>query len=64
MSPGRACNALRCTKCDFDVVRVVDMEWTDKCDYLFFRNHYPNLDKLKANLRSSKGRISTSPIPP
>jgi hypothetical protein len=55
MSPGRACNALRCTKCDFDVVRVVDMEWTDKCDYLFFRNHYPNLDKLKANLRPSKG---------
>ena len=46
---------MRCTKCDFDVIRVKDMKWTDECDYLFFRNFYPNLEKLKTNLRADKG---------
>eukprot|EP00960_Hanusia_phi_P050962 760520-Hanusia_phi.AAC.5 len=41
-SPGRACDKLRCTKCDFDVLRIKDMTWHSDCEYLFFRNFYPN----------------------
>lgn len=63
MSPGRTCDALRCTKCDFSVIRIKDMRWTDACDYLFFRNFYPDQAKLKANLRAAKGASPASPPP-
>ena len=45
ISPGRGCDNLRCTKCDFEVVRVADRRWKDDVEYLFFRNFYPNLEK-------------------
>ncbi|EKX48782.1 hypothetical protein GUITHDRAFT_93550 [Guillardia theta CCMP2712] len=54
-SPGRACDRLRCTKCDFDVLRIKDMTWHSDCEYLFFRNFYPDVDKLKQKLKARSG---------
>ena len=45
----------RCTKCDFQVLRVVDSKWADDAEYLFFRNYHPNLDKLRSKLVRAPG---------
>jgi len=58
MSPGRGCDNLRCTKCDFKVLRVADRRWKEDVEYLFFRNFYPNLDKLGAKLVKSPAACS------
>lgn len=55
ISPGRGCDNLRCTKCDFQVLRVDDHKWSDDAEYLFFRNFYPNLDKLRPKLVKNPG---------
>ncbi|XP_069477495.1 cilia- and flagella-associated protein 418 isoform X3 [Ambystoma mexicanum] len=54
-SSQRACNHLRCTACDFSVVSYDDYQWDKSCDYLFFRNSMPELDKLKGKLMRRKG---------
>ncbi|XP_056378419.1 cilia- and flagella-associated protein 418 isoform X5 [Hyla sarda] len=33
----RACDQLRCTTCDFNIVMFDDYKWEASCDYLFFR---------------------------
>ncbi|KAI9094028.1 retinal maintenance-domain-containing protein [Phlyctochytrium arcticum] len=43
----RTCTQLRCSKCDFKCVAFPDASWTNKADYLFFRNHMPNTTKLQ-----------------
>ncbi|XP_056378421.1 cilia- and flagella-associated protein 418 isoform X7 [Hyla sarda] len=35
----RACDQLRCTTCDFNIVMFDDYKWEASCDYLFFRIH-------------------------
>jgi len=55
IGPGRGCSNLRCTKCDFEVLRVADREWKDDVEYLFFRNFYPNLEKLQSKLVKAPG---------
>ena len=39
--------SLRCSKCDFKVVRFDDQRWSDSVDYMFFRNFMGNLTKLR-----------------
>ena len=39
--------SLRCSKCDFKVVRFDDQRWSDSVDYMFFRNFMGNLAKLR-----------------
>ena len=38
---------MRCSKCDFKVVRFDDQRWSDSVDYMFFRNFMGNLAKLR-----------------
>lgn len=49
------CDNLRCSSCDFKVNRYIDKNWTSSVNYLFFRNNFPDYDKLKCNLRPCKG---------
>uniref|UniRef100_A0A4W3GTE4 Cilia- and flagella-associated protein 418 n=1 Tax=Callorhinchus milii TaxID=7868 RepID=A0A4W3GTE4_CALMI len=51
----RTCDQLRCTACDFKVVTIDDYEWDKSCDYLFFRNNMPDLNKLKGKLLKRRG---------
>ncbi|XP_038664908.1 protein C8orf37 homolog isoform X2 [Scyliorhinus canicula] len=51
----RTCDQLRCTTCDFRVITLDDYEWNKSCDYLFFRNNMPDLDKLKVKTLSRIG---------
>ncbi|KAI8918762.1 retinal maintenance-domain-containing protein [Entophlyctis helioformis] len=50
-----ACDRLRCTACDFRCIEFADMAWTSECDYLFFRNHMPDRQKLSVQLSACKG---------
>lgn len=47
------CLKLRCTACDFNVLRFVGQCWSDKVNYLFFRNNFPDQGKLSKSLESS-----------
>jgi hypothetical protein len=58
MGPGYACDRIRCSKCDFNVVRFTDTAWSERCDYLFFRNFFPDGEKLRANMESKRGAFA------
>jgi hypothetical protein len=45
-----ACPNMRCTGCDFTVMRIDKQRWSDELDYLFLRNHVPFMDKLQPML--------------
>lgn len=52
----RSCPKQRCTSCDFVVVQVRDGSmWEASADYLFFRNVFPDLGKLRARLKPCPG---------
>ncbi|XP_072184670.1 cilia- and flagella-associated protein 418 [Excalfactoria chinensis] len=51
----RTCDQLRCTACDFRVSLFNDYIWDQSCDYLFFRNNMPELNKLRAKMIKKKG---------
>ncbi|KAE8599348.1 hypothetical protein XENTR_v10017156 [Xenopus tropicalis] len=51
----RACDQLRCTACDFNVMVFDNSQWDASCDYLFFRNSMPDLSKLRPKLIRKKG---------
>ncbi|XP_067886916.1 cilia- and flagella-associated protein 418 [Heterodontus francisci] len=51
----RTCDQLRCTTCDFRVIALDDYEWNKSCDYFFFRNNMPDLNKLKVKTLSKRG---------
>lgn len=36
-----------CIGCDFQVLVCEDCVWTDEVDYMFFRNNYPNIERLR-----------------
>ena len=55
LHPYRACDRLRCTSCDFQVVWFNDFVWHTRSDYLFFRNNVPDFGRLKKNLVRKKG---------
>ena len=54
-SMGEHVSGLRCSKCDFRVLRFVDSLWADDADYMFFRNHMPDVRKLQAKMQSRDG---------
>jgi len=49
---------LRCTNCDFRVLRFIDNEWSKDVDYMFFRNFMPNEAKLRPKLKVGDGRCA------
>ncbi|XP_075873178.1 cilia- and flagella-associated protein 418 isoform X2 [Nelusetta ayraudi] len=51
----RSCDQLRCTTCDFRVLKFDDCRWDVSCDYLFLRNNMPERHKLRSRLKSSSG---------
>ena len=52
----RCCNRLHCTSCDNQIVVFDDLKWNeDKCDYLAFRNNYPDYGRLKHLFLTRKG---------
>lgn len=44
-----------CTGCDFQVLRIDDYIWSGGVEYMFFRNNYPNVGKLRAGLKPQRG---------
>mmetsp|Transcript_20386 Transcript_20386/g.47662 ORF Transcript_20386/g.47662 Transcript_20386/m.47662 type:complete len:197 (-) Transcript_20386:200-790(-) len=54
----RACDHLRCTKCDFAVLRFLNVTWKPEVDYLFFRNNMPDKAKLATSLGRKSGTAS------
>jgi len=46
---------LRCTSCDFRVMRFSDAEWQSDVDYMFLRNFMPNEAKLRPKLKAKNG---------
>lgn len=52
------CDNLRCTKCDFRVLALPDVEWQPDVDYLFFRNCYPTEPKLRQRTQQRPGAAS------
>ncbi|XP_069777912.1 cilia- and flagella-associated protein 418 isoform X2 [Narcine bancroftii] len=51
----RTCDQLRCTTCDFRVITLDDYEWDKSCNYIFFRNNMPDLNKLKGKAVRKSG---------
>jgi hypothetical protein len=49
------CDQLRCTRCDFRVLTFADVEWYRDADYMFFRNRYPDEDRLREKLKTRAG---------
>lgn len=49
------CDALRCTQCDFRVVRFDGCAWAPDVDYLFLRNSVPDERKLAPKLLRKPG---------
>jgi hypothetical protein len=49
---------LRCSKCDFKVLRFQGSAWTEEADYMFFRNYMPNVTKLEQRLNSKDGHCA------
>ncbi|ORX54161.1 hypothetical protein BCR36DRAFT_322425 [Piromyces finnis] len=54
----KSCSKLRCTSCDFNCMYFKDYEWSNKVNYLFFRNYVPNINKLSKELIPKKGSTS------
>mmetsp|Transcript_10332 Transcript_10332/g.25395 ORF Transcript_10332/g.25395 Transcript_10332/m.25395 type:complete len:211 (-) Transcript_10332:191-823(-) len=49
-------DVMMCRKCDFEVLAFADSFWAGRCDYLFFRNHFPQRDKLSQGLGRRPGK--------
>ena len=47
-----------CTKCDFAVVDFQAMAWASSADYMFFRNFYPNEERLSAKMLLATGKTA------
>ncbi|XP_065676381.1 cilia- and flagella-associated protein 418-like isoform X2 [Hydra vulgaris] len=52
----RVCNQIHCLSCDNRVVYFDNYEWNEEsCDYLVFRNNYPDFSRLKFVLHPRNG---------
>lgn len=56
----RACDKLRCTACNFEVLCFKKTAWDDSTDYLYLRNNFPDAAKLRPKLRPCSGGMSTA----
>jgi hypothetical protein len=45
----------QCTGCDFQILCIEDFVWRDDVEYMFFRNGYPTVSKLRSGMQSRKG---------
>eukprot|EP00929_Paragymnodinium_shiwhaense_P085128 TRINITY_DN4557_c1_g1_i2.p1 TRINITY_DN4557_c1_g1~~TRINITY_DN4557_c1_g1_i2.p1 ORF type:complete len:667 (-),score=170.04 TRINITY_DN4557_c1_g1_i2:807-2807(-) len=43
----------QCTGCDFQILCVDDFVWRNDVEYMFFRNNYPTVSKLRSGPRTS-----------
>jgi hypothetical protein len=50
-----ATNRLLCLKCMCEVVRFADYHWDDDVDYMFFRNYWPEPERLYPKMKSKRG---------
>lgn len=50
-----ACDRLRCTDCNFEVLCFEGRAWDANIDYMFLRNNAPDPAKLSARLTRSSG---------
>ncbi|KAI8593243.1 retinal maintenance-domain-containing protein [Geranomyces variabilis] len=55
----KACDRLRCTQCDFRCLSFPDATWAPASDYLFFRNHMPDMERLRENLVPRPGSVAS-----
>ncbi|XP_037283584.2 cilia- and flagella-associated protein 418 isoform X2 [Rhipicephalus microplus] len=46
----QACSHIHCCKCDFQVAVFEDYVWGETADYLFFRNIFPDVKRLRSRL--------------
>eukprot|EP00928_Gymnodinium_smaydae_P047627 TRINITY_DN3179_c0_g1_i7.p1 TRINITY_DN3179_c0_g1~~TRINITY_DN3179_c0_g1_i7.p1 ORF type:complete len:1207 (-),score=134.29 TRINITY_DN3179_c0_g1_i7:719-4339(-) len=44
-----------CTSCDHQVLRTDNFVWSANVDYMFLRNNYPDIGKLRAQLEPKNG---------
>ncbi|KAJ3214109.1 hypothetical protein HDU67_002065 [Dinochytrium kinnereticum] len=51
----KSCDKLRCLSCDFKCLTFHGTVWSPRADYLFFRNHMPDGNKLGKNLQRKEG---------
>ena len=49
---GDVCRRLQCAQCDHDVIIIPRRRWTSAVPYMTLRTHIPNVDALKAYLRT------------
>lgn len=56
--PYECCKNIRCRSCDHGVIQLSDHEWAPSANYLFLRNFYPKLDKLRTNLKYCPGSVA------
>ncbi|KAF2359789.1 C8orf37 protein [Trinorchestia longiramus] len=50
----RSCPHLHCLKCDSAVVSFDGWQWSHDVSYLFLRNNYPSIEKLRGKLQPSR----------
>ncbi|KAM4028871.1 cilia- and flagella-associated protein 418 isoform 1-T1 [Anomaloglossus baeobatrachus] len=61
----RACDQLRCTSCDFNIVTFDDYKWDASCDYLFFRYiHKTRYPSAKCKEQYARAQQTTDPDDP
>ena len=51
----QSCNHLRCLSCDFKCISFSDAIWSEKSEYLVFRNFVPDKKKLQEYIIPKKG---------
>uniref|UniRef100_A0A7S1XV23 Cilia- and flagella-associated protein 418 n=1 Tax=Phaeomonas parva TaxID=124430 RepID=A0A7S1XV23_9STRA len=51
----KVCARLRCTACDFEVLRLDDLAAGEDVDYLFLRNAMPSAEKLATRMTPAPG---------
>lgn len=47
--------SLRCSKCDFKVMRFDEQRWSESVDYMFLRNFMGDVAKLRTKLQPQAG---------
>ncbi|KAM4028872.1 cilia- and flagella-associated protein 418 isoform 2-T2 [Anomaloglossus baeobatrachus] len=61
----KACDQLRCTSCDFNIVTFDDYKWDASCDYLFFRYiHKTRYPSAKCKEQYARAQQTTDPDDP